>query len=70
MLQDAVERLRREPQSGSVVLELLGDADALLVVTESLGQEPREQLLADVTERRVADVVAERHRLDQVFVEP
>ena len=70
MLQVAVERLRREPQARAVVLELLGDADALLVVTEALGQKTREQLLADVAERRVADIVAERHRLDQILVDP
>src|SRR5688500_441216 len=63
-------RLLRQVQAGAVLLELLCDAHALLVVPGSLGQEAREQLLADVTERRVTDVVPERHGLDEVLVEP
>src|SRR5688500_459362 len=70
VLEDPVARLLRQVQTGAVLLELLGDPNALLVVPESLGQEAREQLLADMTERRVSDVVSERHRLDQVLVEP
>src|SRR5713226_5780065 len=70
VLQDAIQRLLCEIQARAVVLELLRDTDALLVVTEPLGQKTREQLLADVAEWRVADVVAERHRLDKILVEP
>ena len=70
VLEDAVERLVREVQPCPVLLELLGDAHALRVVAETVGQELREELLTDVAERRVADVVAERHRLDQILVQP
>src|SRR5439155_4849102 len=45
------------------------DADALLVMAKAVGQELPEQLLTDVAERRVPNVVAHRHRLDEVLVE-
>src|SRR5688500_16149849 len=70
VLEDAVARLLRQVQTRAVLLELLGDPNALLVVPESIGQEAREQLLADVTERRVSDVVSKGHRLDEVLVQP
>src|SRR6266545_1831934 len=70
VFEDAVARLLREPETLPVVFELLGDPYALLVVSESLREEAREDLLPDVTERRVPDVVPERHRLDEVLVEP
>ena len=38
-------------------------------MTEAIGQKRREELLADVAERRVPDVVAHRHRLDEVLVQ-
>src|SRR5467141_3785419 len=64
VLEDAVSCLPGEVEARAVLLELLDDAHALLVVAEALGQEAREHLFADVTERRVPDVVPERHRLD------
>src|SRR5688572_15595206 len=70
VLEDPVTRLLGEVQTGAVLLELLGDPNALLVVPESLREETREQLLADVTERRVTDVVSKGHRLDEILVQP
>src|SRR5207248_4757661 len=69
VLEDAVEGLVREVEALTVLLERLSDAHALRVMPEAVGQELREDLLADVAERRVADVVTERHRLDEVLVE-
>ena len=53
----------------TVVLEVLDDAQALLVVLEGPAEERRERLLAEMTERRVPQVVAERDRLGEVLVE-
>src|SRR5206468_7550625 len=69
VLEDAVERLVRQVEALAVLLEALGDAHALLVVTEAAGQELREQFLPNVAERRVADVMPQRHRFDEVLVE-
>src|SRR5438552_213234 len=69
VLLDAVANFRRQVQTGAVLLDLLEDAHALLVVAEAVGQELPEQLLADVPERRVPDVVAHGHRLDEILVE-
>src|SRR6185503_20048936 len=70
VFEDAVTRLFREVETRAVLLELLDYPHALLVVAKALGQETSEQLLADVAEGRVPDVVTERHRLDEVLVEP
>jgi hypothetical protein len=53
----------------AVLLDALGDADALLVVAEALREEAGKQLLADVPERRMPDVVAQGHRLEQILVQ-
>ncbi len=70
VLEDAVARLDGEVKALAAALEALDDPDALLVVTEALGEEASEELLTDVAERRVADVVAEGHRLDEILIEP
>src|SRR5438477_434228 len=64
VLSYPVANFLREVQPGAILLDLLDDADALLVVAEAVGQELPEQLLADVAEGGMADVVAHRHRLD------
>ena len=55
-------------------LEHVHDPQRVLVVAEAaaeaLGQRPVEDVLADVAERRVAEVVPEADRLDEVLVEP
>src|SRR5262249_14864769 len=53
-----------------VVLEAIDDAQALLVVVEAARHERVDHALAGVTERRVAEVVAERDRLGQLLVQP
>ena len=57
----------------AVALERVDDAQRVLVVeerrAEALAQAAVQRLLADVPERRVAEVVAEPDRLDQVLVE-
>ena len=69
MLLYPVADLFGEVEARTIFLDLLDDAHALLVVPEAVGQELAEELLADVTERCVPDVVAHRHRLDEVFIQ-
>ena len=58
----------------AVAFERVDDPQRMLVMqesrTEPLCKAPIERLLADVTERRVTEVVTEADRLDQVLVEP
>ena len=54
----------------AVVLEHVDDAQALLVVLEPAGNERLQDALARVSERRVAEIVAERDRLGQLLVQP
>ena len=67
--RDAVAHFPRQVQPGAIVLEHVDDAEALLVVVEAAGDEIVEDALAGVAERRVPEVVAERDRLGQLFVE-
>ena len=71
---DPVADGQRQVQPLAVALERVDDAQRVLVVqepgAEPLGQAAVERLLADVPERRMAEVVAEPDRLDQVLVEP
>src|SRR5437867_1719078 len=67
VLEDPVQRLVREVQAPSVLLQLLGGAHALLVVPEAFGKELGEHLFTDVPEGRMTDVVAQRHGLDEVL---
>ena len=68
--QDAVAHRRREVE----VLEHVDHAQRVLVVAEAaaeaLAARTVEDVLADVPERRVAEVVAEPDRLGEVLVEP
>ena len=54
----------------AVVLEHVDDAQALFVVIEAAGNQLVEDPLAGMAERRVAEVVAERDRFGELFVEP
>ena len=53
----------------AIVLEHVDDAQALLVVIEAAGHQLAQHALAGVAERRVAQIVAERDRLGQLFVQ-
>ena len=73
MVQDAVANLRRQVQTTAVALERLDDAKRLLVVpeapAEAVGQRGVERLLPNVAEGRVPEVVADRDRLGEIFVQ-
>ena len=73
MSLDPVSNGIREVQPGAVALEHVDDAERVLVVPEPqaevLRQAVVERLLADVTERRMPEIVPEPDRLGQVLVE-
>ena len=66
---DAVADFPGQVQPGAIVLEHVDDAEALLVVVEPAGDEIVEHALSGVAERRMPEVVAERNRLGEVFVQ-
>ena len=66
---DAVAHFPREIQALAIVFEHVDDAQALFVVIEAAGHERAEHALAGMTKRRVAEVVAERDRFGQLFVQ-
>src|SRR4029079_8274937 len=74
VLEDPVAHLPGEVEAATVALELLDDAKRVLVVPESVpaafADDLVERLLARVPERRMAEVVAEADRLDEVLVQP
>ena len=71
VVQDAVADLPGEVQAGAVVLQELDDAQATARSGGTAGpRNGRERLLAQVPERRVAQVVPERDRLGEVLVQP
>ena len=67
--RDAVAHFPREVQALPIVFEHIDDAQALFVVVEPAGHERAENALAGVAERRVAEVVPERDRFGQLFVQ-
>ncbi len=71
--EDPVAHRRGQIQPAPVALEHLDDPQRVHVVpelpAEPLSQAIIERLLADVTERRVAEIMAEPDRLDQILVE-
>ena len=73
MGDDAVAHRLGQVQALAVALERVDDPQRMLVMlerqAEPLGQAAVEHVLADVPERRVAEVVAEPDRLDQVLVQ-
>ena len=76
MPHDALADLRRQVQPRAVALQMLHDAQGVLVVAEvkalaeALAQARVEHLLADVRKRWVTEVVAQPDRLRQVLVQP
>ena len=54
---------------GAIVLEHVDDAQALLVVVEPAGDELAEDAFSGMAEGRVTQIVPERDRLGQLFVE-
>ena len=74
VIEDPVAHLGRQVEPAPVSLEVVDDAQRVLVVTKvaavPLLQEPVERLLACVAERRMPEVVTEPDRLDQVLVQP
>ncbi len=74
MAQDAFPYLLGEVQPGAVALERVHHPQRVLVVAkvapEALFQAGVEHLLADVPEGRVAEIVAQPDRLDEVLVQP
>ena len=53
----------------TAILEMLDDAEGLLVVAEAIRQQAPKRFLARVPERRMAQVVAPGDRLGKIFVE-
>src|SRR5581483_11416678 len=74
VLEDPVAHLPRQVEAAPVALEMLDDAEGVLVVAEAraaaFAQELVERLLPCVPERRMAEVVAEPDRLREVLVQP
>ena len=73
MADDAVADLLGQVETAAIAFEHVDDAQRLLpvveVAAEALAQAAVEHVLADVAERRVAEIVAESDRLDEVLVE-
>ena len=57
VVEDGLPRLVGQVESGAVLLKLVDGPQALLVVPEAVWPQPVQHLLADVSERRMADVV-------------
>ena len=70
MARDAVAHFERQVEPLPAVLEHVDDAQALLVVAEAAGHEPIDDALPGVTERRMAEVVAEGDGFRQFLVQP
>src|SRR5213079_1637426 len=71
--EDAVAHLPGQVEAAALALEMLDRAQRVLVMAEAAGAALAEQLveglLARVAEGRVAEVVAEADRLDEVLVQ-
>ena len=70
VLGDAVAHFPRQVQAAAIVFEQVDDPQALLVVIEAARHQTIDDALAGVAERRVAEIVAERDRLGELFVQP
>ena len=70
MTADAVADLPRQVQAAAVVLQHIDNSQTLLVVPQAAGHQRVQHLLARMTERRVAKVVAKGDGFGQLFVEP
>src|SRR5439155_4084486 len=73
VLEDPVADFLREVEAAPLALQRLDDAQRMLVVAEAvrsaLTQHVVERLLTRVPERRMAEIVAEPDRLDEVLVQ-
>ena len=73
VVEDPVAHLGGQVQPAAVALELVDDAEGVLVVpepaVEALAQHLVERVLAGVAERRVPEIVPEPDRLDEVLVQ-
>ena len=75
MLDDALAHFERQIQPGKTrvaLLEILDDAQRVQVVVEALAESPHfavERLFARVREWRMPDIVRQRQRFREVFVE-
>jgi hypothetical protein len=70
MLGDAVAHFPGEVEAAAVVLEQIDDPQALLVVIEAARHQRVDDALAGMTERGVAEIVAERDRFGKLLVQP
>ena len=68
VVDDAVLDLEGQIETRAIALQILDDAQTLLVVRE-VSDDLRHRRLARMTKRRMTDVVTERNRLRQIFVE-
>ena len=69
MIYDAVAHLERKIKPLAVLFQHVDDAERLLAVAESARRELGEHTFADVPEGRMPQIVPERDRLRQIFVQ-
>ena len=70
VLGDAVAHFPAQVEAGTVLLEHIDNAQALLVVVKPVRDEPFQHALARVPERRVPEVMPEGDGFGQLLVEP
>ena len=69
MLRNSIADFPGEVQPPAVVLEHVDDAEALLVMVESGWHQLIYHALAGVAERRMSEIVAQRNRFGELFVQ-
>jgi hypothetical protein len=73
VIEDSVADLRRQVEPATVALDVVDDSQRMLVVAKAAAEVPAELLveavLPGVAERRMAEVVPQPDRLDEVLVE-
>ena len=69
VVQDAHARLVAEVQAAAVALKNVHNAQALLVVLEAAGVYLRQRALSGVAEWGMPQIVPQRYRLGQIFVQ-
>src|SRR4051794_16165708 len=73
VFENSVTHLQGEVEPASFALETFDDAEGMLVVAETtrptFAQQLIERVLACMPERRMAEVVAEADRLDEILIE-
>ena len=70
MIDDTVPHFPCQIQTFAVIFELFHDAQALLIVLESLRQQFVKHLLACMSERRMPEIVTHGDRFGEILVEP